>query len=211
MPMGFMPMCGETWLCGTASFLVLWVAMAAAMMLPSLAPVLWRYHQMMEWAGARRNTLTGLMGLGYFFVWAALGIVAYPLAAALATVQTQLSGRAVPIALAGVVLLAGAVQLSAWKAGHLASCRAAPGQLPSDTATALRHGLRLGQHCVCSCAGLTAVMLISGMMDMRVMAAVTATITAERLAPAGERIAQGVGAMTIGAGLSLMAQAAGLG
>ena len=58
---------------------------------------------------------------------------------------------------------------------------------------------------------MTVIMLLAGMMDWRAMAAVTGAITAERLAPAGERIAQGVGAMILGAGLSLIARAAGVG
>ena len=47
-------------------------------------------------------------------------------------------------------------------------------------------------------------------MDLRVMAAVTAAISAERLARSGERIARATGAVAIGAGLSLTARAAGL-
>ena len=43
------------------------------------------------------------------------------------------------------------------------------------------------------------------------MAVVTAAITVERLAPAGERVARGTGAVVVGAGLLLIARAAGLG
>jgi hypothetical protein len=43
------------------------------------------------------------------------------------------------------------------------------------------------------------------------MAAVTAAVTVERLAPAGERVARAVGAVVVGAGLLLIARAAGVG
>jgi hypothetical protein len=43
------------------------------------------------------------------------------------------------------------------------------------------------------------------------MAVVTAAVTAERLAPAGERVAQATRAVAAGAGLFLIAQAIGLG
>jgi hypothetical protein len=43
------------------------------------------------------------------------------------------------------------------------------------------------------------------------MAVVAAAITVERLAPAGERVARATGAVVIGAGLFLIARAAGLG
>jgi hypothetical protein len=45
-------------------------------------------------------------------------------------------------------------------------------------------------------------------MDLRVMALVTAAITAERLAPNGERIARAMGIVMVGVGLLLIARAA---
>jgi predicted metal-binding membrane protein len=83
--------------------------------------------------------------------------------------------------------------------------------LPADDGSAWRHGLRLGLHCSSCCAGLTAILLVVGVMDLRVMTAVTAAITLERLAPAGEHIARAIGAVVVGAGMLLIARAAGLG
>ena len=40
---------------------------------------------------------------------------------------------------------------------------------------------------------MTAILLAIGVMDLRAMALVTAAITAERLAPAGERVPQATG------------------
>jgi hypothetical protein len=49
-------------------------------------------------------------------------------------------------------------------------------------------------------------------MDLGVMALVTAAITAERLAPNGERMARAIGIVIVGVGLLLLARAAaGLG
>jgi len=45
-------------------------------------------------------------------------------------------------------------------------------------------------------------------MDLRAMAVVTAAITAERLAPAGERVARTIGIVVVGVGLLLIARAA---
>jgi len=83
-------------------------------------------------------------------------------------------------------------------------------KLVADARTAWRHGLRLGLHCSHCCAGLTAILLVVGVMDLRVMAAVTAAITVERLAPAGERVARAVGVVVVGTGLFLIARAAGV-
>jgi predicted metal-binding membrane protein len=217
MSMAWMRMPGQTWPNVAASFLALWIVMMVAMMLPSLVPMLWRYREAVGKAGeARLGRLTALVGVGYFFIWTVFGMAAFPLGVALAAVEMQepdLAG-AVPIAVGMVVLIAGALQFTAWKARHLAYCREAPGcghALSADPGTAWRHGLRLGSHCSRCCFGLMAILLVIGVMDLRAMAIVAAAIAVERLAPAGERVAQATGAVAVGVGLFLIAQAAGLG
>jgi predicted metal-binding membrane protein len=191
--------------------------MMVAMMLPSLVSMLCRYRQAVGRTGETRlGGLTARVGVGYFSVWAVFGTAAFPLGVVLATIEMQQPGVAcvVPIAVGVVVLLSGAFQFTRWKAHHLACCRETPGHgrtLPADAVTAWRHGLRLGLHCSGSSAGLTVILLVIGVMDLRVMAAVTAAITLERLAPAGERVARAVGAVVIGAASLLIGQAAGLG
>jgi predicted metal-binding membrane protein len=107
--------------------------------------------------------------------------------------------------------MAGAFQFTPWKAHHLACCRTSPGRtLPGDAATAWRHGMRLGLHCSRCSAGLTAILLVMGVMDLRVMALVTTAITAERLAPSGPRVARAIGVMVLGGGMLLLARAAGV-
>jgi len=216
MSMLWMRMPGQTWLGAAGAFLVMWVVMMMAMMTPSLVPMLWSYRQIIANAGeARLGRLTALVGAGYFFIWTAFGIVAFPTGVALAEIEMRQPAlaRAAPIAVCMVVLIAGALQFTAWKAHHLACCReASPGRmLTTDSGTALRHGLRLGLHCSFCCGGLTAILLALGVMDLRAMAVVTAAITLERLAPAGERVARAVGAVTIGAGLFLIVRATGRG
>lgn len=217
MSMAWMRMPGQTWPGAVASFLGMWVVMMVAMMLPSLVPMLWRYRQAVGRAGeTRMGRLSALVGVGYFFVWTAFGMAAFPLGVALAAVEMQLEAlaRTVPIAVGGVVLIAGVLQFTAWKAHHLACCREAPRRdrtLPADAGTAWRYGLRLGLHCTYCCAGLMAILLVIGVMDLRAMAVVAAAITVERLAPAGKRVARITGAVAVGAGLFLIARAAGLG
>jgi predicted metal-binding membrane protein len=217
MSMAWMRMPGQTWAGAAASFLGMWVVMMAAMMLPSLGPMLWRYRQAVgRTEETRLGWLTALVGVGYFLVWTVFGMAAFPLGVALAAVEMEepALARAVPTAVGVVVLIAGFLQCTAWKARHLACCREAPGRgrtLPADAGTAWRHGLRLGLHCSHCCAGLMAILLVSGVMELRAMAVVTAAMTFERLAPAGERIARAIGAVAVGAGLLLVARAAGLG
>jgi predicted metal-binding membrane protein len=217
MSMAWMRVPGQTWPGTAASFLGMWIVMMVAMMLPSLVPMLRRYRQAVGRAGETRSgRLTALVGVGYFFVWTGFGMAAFPLGVAVAAVEIRQPAlaRAVPIAVGLVVLMAGSLQLTAWKARHLAYCREAPGRgctLPADAGTAWRHGLRLGLHCSHCCAGLMAILLGLGVMDLRAMAVVAAAITVERLAPAGEGVAQAIGAVVVGAGLFLIARAVGLG
>ena len=115
--------------------------------------------------------------------------------------------RAVPIAVGVVVLIAGALQFTAWKARRLACCRT----VRPDAATAWRRGLRIGLDCVLCCGNLMTILLVIGVMDLRAMAVVTTAITIERLAPSGEGVARATGVVVGGAGLFLIARAAGLG
>jgi len=217
MSMAWMRMPGETWTGAAASFLGMWVVMMVAMMLPSLVPMLWRYRQAAGAAGETRlGRLTAIVGAGYFFVWTLLGVAAFPLGVAMAAVEMKLPAlaRAVPIAGGVVVLIAGAIQFSAWKARQLECCRQAPGRglsVPAGPGTAWRHGLFLGLHCSYCCAGLMAILLVIGVMDLRMMALVTAAISAERLAPDSERVARAIGAVVVASGLLLIARGAGLG
>ena len=210
MTMTWMRMPGQTWPGAAASFVGMWGVMMAAMMLPSLVPMLWRYHQAV---GGQNHTrvwrLTTIVGAGYFVVWTAFGIAAYPLGVALATFEMQQPAvaRAVPAAIGVVVLVVGALQFTEWQRRQLACCRemqACGCALPADTRTAWRCGLRLGLHCCSCCAGLTTLLLVAGVMDVRVMAFVTAAITIERLAPGDAQVARALGAVVVVVGLVLI-------
>ncbi len=217
MSMAWMRMPGQTWLGATASFFGMWVAMMVAMMLPSLVPMLRRYREAVGKTGETRlGRLTALVGAGYFFVWTMVGIAVFPLGVALAAIAMRQAAlaRAVPIAAGAAVLIAGFVQFTEWKTRYLTCCRQTPGhvgKLTPNTGTAWRLGVCLGIHCGYCCGNLMAILLMIGVMDLRTMAVVTATITVERLAPAGERVARAIGAVAVGGGLFLIARATGLG
>jgi predicted metal-binding membrane protein len=225
MSMTWMRMPGQTWFDAGLAFVGMWVVMMTAMMLPALAPMLWRYRVAVARGvpghggpgrpradEARLGGLTALAGLGYLLVWAAFGMAVFPLGAAVSAAGMRWPAlvQAMPLAQGVVVVLGGVLQCSPWKARHLACWLRMPGPdrgLPSDPGTAWRHGMRLGLHCGYCCAGLTAVLLAMGVMDLTAMALATAAISAERLAPGGPRIARGVGAIAVVAGLCLIARA----
>jgi predicted metal-binding membrane protein len=169
--------------------------------------MLWRYRQAVgEMVGDYLGTLTALVGTGYFFVWTLFGVIVFLVGAMLSEVAMNSSqlARVVPMAIGIVVIIAGALQFTRWKARHLACCRAAPvccDAISPDARAAWRHGLRLGVHCVHCCFGLTLGLLAIGVMNLYAMALITAAISVERFAPRGERTAQCLGAIVVVAGL----------
>lgn len=210
MSMAWMRMPGQSWLEAAGTFLGMWTVMMIAMMLPALMPMLTGYRQAVhDVRGTHLGRLTLVVGLGYFTAWTLCGLAAFPLGVVLAEIAMRAPAvsRAVPFATGLVVAGAGLLQFSSWKTRRLECCRAAPVQtLPADALTAWRHGLRMGAQCLQCCFGLTAVLLVIGVMDLRAMALVTAAITVERVAPAGKRVARGIGALLTGAGLFLIAE-----
>jgi predicted metal-binding membrane protein len=175
-----------------------------------------RYRNAVDRRGETRlGSLTTIVSAGYFFVWTVFGVTAFATGTALAAVvmERPALARAAPIAVGVVVLLAGLLQFSEWKARHLVCCRESPGRdqtMRADIGTAWRHGLRLGFECSQCCVGLIAILLVVGVMDFRAMVVVAAAISAERLAPLGGRVARAIGAVVVVAGLFLIARAAGL-
>ena len=123
--------------------------------------------------------------------------------------------EAVPAAVGAVVVTAGALQLTAMEG-------AAPGLLPErararSARSPARRRRRLAPRPAAGapvrgrcCGNLMVILLLAGVMDLAAMAAVTAAITLERVAPAGQSVARAVGLVAVLTGALLLARAAGL-
>lgn len=215
MSMAWMRMPGQSWPGAAGSFLGMWILMMVAMMLPALVPMLRRYRaSVAPVAGLRLGLLTLMVGVAYFSVWALSGGIAFLFGVTFATfaMQSPELARVVPVAAALIVVSGGALQFTAWKSRQLDCCNKTPASgatLAADARTAWSHGLRLGVYCCRCCAGLTAILLAVGVMDLSVMAIVTAAISLERLAPAAERVARGIGAVVVAAGMFQLMRAIG--
>ena len=159
MSMVWMRMPGQTWSGAAASFLGMWVVMMVAMMMPSLAPMLWRHHL---------SPFTALIGAGYFFVWTALGLVVYPVGVTLSAIH------AAPIAIGVILVIAAALQFTVCRVPEKGRAQ------PVDAASAWTCGLRLGLDCAWCCAGFMIMFLVIGITDLRAMAVATAAITLKR-------------------------------
>jgi predicted metal-binding membrane protein len=143
--------------------------MMVAMMLPSLAPALWRYLRAVRSTDETRKACL-IMLAGVNFAWTLLGITIYPLGSRLRwsrySVRCWRAQFVSPLAIASVVvMIAAAVQFTSLKAHHLGWCREAPGRglvLSADARTILRFGLACGTHCVYCCAALQQCNLPTG-------------------------------------------------
>jgi predicted metal-binding membrane protein len=197
MSMAWMRMPGQSWPGAAAAFLGMWAVMMVAMMLPVAAPRLLEYR--------RAGGAAGIAALAYFGMWATLGVVVYPLGLLLAeaTMRWPALARVVPLLASVTVALAGAMQFSRWKQRALECCREAQ-NCCAPSRSAWRHGAELGLQCVRCCAGLTLVLLVLGVMDLRAMALVTGLIAVERLAPRGDRWARAIGAVLVVTGVGAL-------
>ena len=213
MSMAWMKMQGQSWFDAATSFMGMWVVMMAAMMLPAFAPTLLRYRVALRGPETiHPGALTVIAGAGYFLVWALLGAVVYPFGifVAKAGMSSAELSRSMPITAGMVLVLAGGLQLTAWKARQLCRCRAAPvfHQEPDHGASsAWAHGIRLGIDCALCCSGLMAILLVTGVMNLGAMALVTVAITAERLFPDPERAARGAGLVILATGVFMIGRA----
>jgi predicted metal-binding membrane protein len=203
----------EIWYHAAAGYLGMWLAMMVPMMLPSLIPMLARYRRSLRGAGGiQLHGLTVLAAAGYFAVWAALGMAVYAGGVGLMAVEARwtMTVRWLPLAAGVVLLAAGSVQFTAWKARQLAHCRGGGSCGPTLEPTALgalRHGLELGLRCSRCSGNLMLVLAAIGMMNLVAMAGVTGAVSAERLGSAPRRVAWASGAAIVLLGVLTISRA----
>jgi len=214
-PMMWSRMPGQSWLGAAASFATMWTVMMVAMMLPSFATEMWRCRTPTGWTlDAGAGWLPARLGLGYFSVWTLLGFAVFVIEVSWHSMSSQLPelARATQPASTLLVLAAAGLQFTRWKSQHLVRCRNVSRELHSSAAhpgREFRLGMRLGVYCGYSCLGLTAVLLVFGVMDLRVMMAVAGAITAERVSADGQRSARAVGMVLLGVAMSMFVQLIG--
>lgn len=180
-------------------FLLLWVTMTAAMMLPSMAPVALTWvrgigRRTSGWSRAGRTV--EFLG-GYLLVWTAFGLLAY---AALNLTGDVVSDHPAAGRWIGSVafLVAGLYQLGPLKNVCLRHCRDPMGQLVRYSGFRrpvrdLRVGLHHGAYCVGCCAGLMVVLIPLGVMNVAAMAGLAIVIFVEKLWSRGPLLAGVVG------------------
>ncbi|HXH24433.1 MAG TPA: DUF2182 domain-containing protein [Vicinamibacterales bacterium] len=193
----------------TLLLLAMWIAMMTGMMLPSVAPILLLYARAVRSTASPRDAAVRVwtLGGGYLAVWTLFSAAATALQRLLAesgmlTVMMEPGSRRT----AGVLLLAaGVYQLTPAKSRCLTACRSTLGLLAAywrpGVTGALRIGVRHGLYCVGCCWALMLLLFAGGVMNLLVIAAITALVLLEKVSPVGPLIQRPVGALLAGVGL----------
>jgi pentapeptide MXKDX repeat protein len=194
-------------------FLGVWVVMMAAMMFPSVAPMVVMHARMEE--GQRQRGQPAAVGAtalfvgGYLVTWAAAGLVGYGIYEIGKAVTGDLFswGRGGPYLAGGIVLAAAVYQLTPLKDVCLRHCRSPFGFLMAHWRPGRVGGLQMGiihgAWCVGCCWALMAALFALGVMSLGWMAFIAALIAGEKLLPWKALANRGIAALLLVLGLAL--------
>jgi predicted metal-binding membrane protein len=199
---------------GTLGFWVTaWVVMMAAMMFPSIAPMVVMHARIED--GKRRKgqeTAVGTTAMfvgGYLLTWTAVGLVGFGIIEAGQALSLDFLAwdRAGPYVAGGVIAAAAIYQLTPLKDACLRRCRSPmmfiltawrPGRIG-----ALRMGVEHGAWCVGCCWGLMAALFALGVMSIGWMVFIAALIATEKLLPWKAVANRGIAVLLVGLGLGV--------
>jgi predicted metal-binding membrane protein len=183
---------------------VMWVAMMAGMMLPSVAPTVWRVADSQRTDVPGRATWAALAFTGgYVAVWTGFSL--------LATIAQRLLDHAQILSpmmelrdarwSAAILVSAGLYQFTPLKRACQQSCRCAQG-IPADVG--FGSGLRNGLNCLGCCWGLMLLLFVGGVMNLWWNLALTLLVLFEKITPLGRQGGRILGLGLAGAGVWLL-------
>lgn len=193
---------------------IMWMLMMAAMMFPSMAPIVAIYAGLAakEDRGARLALRIVLFTTGYFILWALFSVAA-------ALGQLGLRGSewfamggtlALPSAAGILLIVAGVYQFTAVKEFCLRHCRHPLAYLMNHWREGIQGafpvGLHHGIHCLGCCIALMGLMFVFGAMEVLSMAAIAAYFVAEKFLPRAEIWSRLAGGLLIVAGMVTLAR-----
>lgn len=182
------------------TFLIGWVTMLTAMMLPSEVLYVRVFATLLK-VGAKdapegrgRFLLVTLFIAGYGLAWLAYGVIAFVLDAIVRVCAFEFFAwdKGGPLLAGSVLLLAGIYQVSPLKTACLTHCRSPLSFFTRNWRTgcfgSLHMGLSHGLVCVTCCWALMAVMFAVGVMNLIWMGLLTIIMFAEKVLPLWNRL-----------------------
>ena len=197
---------------GLGFWVTAWVVMMAAMMFPSIAPMVVMHARLEEGNRREGESTAGTTALfigGYLVTWAAAGLVGYAIFEAGRALDIGFLSwdRGGPYVAGAVIVLAGIYQLTPMKDACLRRCRSPLGFLLTawrpGHGGSLRMGMEHGAWCVGCCWGLMAALFAVGVMSIGWMVMVAALIAIEKLLPWKEAANRGIALLLIVLGLGV--------
>jgi predicted metal-binding membrane protein len=194
-------------------FIGVWVVMMAAMMFPSIAPMVVMHARIQEGRRERGERVgvgaTAMFVCGYLVAWTAVGLLGYGLYQLGEAVWGDAFSwdNAGPYLAGGIVLGAAAYQLTPMKDVCLRHCRSPlmfllkywrPGR-----SGALRMGAIHGGWCVGCCWALMAALFALGVMSLGWMAFIAGLIALEKLLPSKALANRGIAVLLLALGLAV--------
>ena len=183
-----------------ATFLVAWIVMMAAMMLPSSAP-LFLLYRLSAGDGSRSELRTLALVAGYLLVWAFVGVIVL---IAQRILDAAFDPGSRPLGVAAVFVAAGTYQFTPLKATCLRAC-----QTPADFLVrhwrggmlgAIRLGVDHGLYCLGCCWALMTLLVAAGGMGLAPVALIALIVLVEKLVPRAIWFSRAVGvAFVLGA------------
>lgn len=173
-----------------AQMFVMWLVMMAAMMLPSVLPVILLYG-MVSRRSAGALATSGAFALGYVATWGGFSVAAV-VAQFLLEWAEFLSPmmEATSTRLSGILLIAaGTYQFTPAKRSCLRLCRSPLEFLVSHWRAgypgAFGMGMRHGAYCVACCWGIMLLLFVGGVMNLLWIIGLTMYVLVEKLASVG--------------------------
>jgi predicted metal-binding membrane protein len=197
-----------------AAFVLAWVVMMSAMMVPSAMPMVLLYRTVARGQAARGKTFvpTWVFVLGYLLVWAGFGVLVYVASqfVTLVLASSMTLADLAPYWVAAVLLIAGGYQFTPLKRVCLRACQSPLAFLmrhwKPGLAGALRMGVEHGIYCCGCCWGLMAVLVAAGAMGLAWVVLIALAVFVEKLLSRGVRVAWGTGLLLIALGILLAFQ-----
>lgn len=195
---------------------LMWAVMMVGMMVPSAAPMILLYARLVRTQAGKGRVLapTGVFAGGYVLVWTLFSVAAASLQWALEQVAllSPLMTSTSSWLGAGLLIAAGAYQLTPLKLACLKHCRSPIHFLATrwrdGTWGALRMGLEHGAYCVGCCWFLMALLFVGGVMNLLWVAAIAALVLIEKVLRTGLIASRLSGALLVLAGLAMAVAAA---
>jgi predicted metal-binding membrane protein len=194
---------------GLGWFLGIWVTMMAAMMLPSVAPMVIAYARISRQRAATGRVAAGtwIFVAGYLLVWAAIGVAAYVLYRMVVAVDGDVLAwdRAGPWVAGAALAAAGLYELTPLKDVCLRHCRTplhfVLHGFREGRRGALVMGGEHGAYCVGCCWGLMLALFALGVMSLTWMAVIAGVIALEKLTRFGARLTRSIAVALVALGV----------